>query len=295
MLCLYGLFGTSLRPKVSHVEICISCVYKHGLSACIWKQVYNSRESTQRGSRKMEPLRLLAVMLSTVLSGTVGNHALLKCNWSWQETNGYFFSISSSIHTVSCEGSVILTQTHPTAPYVCRTGNIILRCQYDGVEGVSTVLWSIGNETTTTNPSTIPGHTILPPTTTYLEIVVDSYTNLHEKYECAPLQSGTSLPSNEYKPQIERKHNLLYSSSTSEGAFYSQFIEQLSRCSIYIHIVKYVHMYYFVLISAVILISPIHYLVFGTIFGFVCAYSYCTVMSAWCILYCPSKVSIISV
>ena len=57
--------------------------------------------------------------------------------------------------------SVVLTQTHPVAPYVCRTstGNITLRCQYESVEGASTVLWSIGKETTTTNPSTIPGHT----------------------------------------------------------------------------------------------------------------------------------------
>ena len=31
-----------------------------------------------------------------------------------------------------CVGSVALTQTHPAAPYVCRTGNITLRCQYDG-------------------------------------------------------------------------------------------------------------------------------------------------------------------
>ena len=37
-----------------------------------------------------------------------------------------------------CAGSVVLTQTNPAIPYVCRTGNITLRCQYDGVEGV---LW----------------------------------------------------------------------------------------------------------------------------------------------------------
>ena len=36
-----------------------------------------------------------------------------------------------------CAGSVVLTQTHPAAPYVCRTGNITLRCQYDGWCGVS--------------------------------------------------------------------------------------------------------------------------------------------------------------
>ena len=81
---------------------------------------------------------------------------------------------------MSCAGSVVLTQTHPAALYVCRTGNITLRCQYGGVEGVMAVLWAIGNDTTTTNPSTIPGHTALPPTTTYQELVVDSYTNLRK-------------------------------------------------------------------------------------------------------------------
>ena len=132
-----------------------------------------------------------------VMTGLTSSH---RCCFSTNLTD---------VHAVACEGSVVLTQTHPAAPYVCRTGNITLRCQYDGVEGVLAVLWSIGNETTTANPSTIPGHTVLPPTTTYLEIVVDSYTNLHGKYECAPRQSGRSLQSNEYKPQIERKHNLL--------------------------------------------------------------------------------------
>ena len=44
----------------------------HGLSACISK-LCNGRESTQRESKKMESLRFLAVLLSTVLSGTVGN------------------------------------------------------------------------------------------------------------------------------------------------------------------------------------------------------------------------------
>ena len=113
------------------------------------------------------------------------------------------------MYCYTCAGSVVLTQTHPAAPYVCRTGNITLRCQYDGVKNVSTVLWSIGNDTTTANPSTIPGHTALPPNTTFLEIVVDSYTNLLGKYKCAPLQSGRSLQSNEYKPQIECKCKLL--------------------------------------------------------------------------------------
>ena len=74
-----------------------------------------------------------------------------------------------------CAGSVVLTQTHPAAPYVCRTGSITLRCQYDAVVNVLVVLWAIGNETTTANPSTIPGHTALPRTTTYQEVAVDSY------------------------------------------------------------------------------------------------------------------------
>ena len=108
-------------------------------------------------------------------------------------------------HAVSCAGSVVLTQTHPPAPYVCKTGNITLRCQYDGVENVSLVLWVIGNETTN-NSSIIPGHTALPPTSTYQEVVVDSYTNLRERYQCAPVvMNGTVLDSNEYEPQIECK------------------------------------------------------------------------------------------
>ena len=104
---------------------------------------------------------------------------------------------------VSCAGSVVLTQTHPAAPYVCRTGNITLRCQYDGVENVLVVLWIIGIQTKA-NPSTIPGHTALPPTTTYQEVVVDSYTNLAAGYRCTPtLSNGSQLQSNTYIPQTE--------------------------------------------------------------------------------------------
>ena len=100
--------------------------------------------------------------------------------------------------------TISLTQTHPAAPYVCRTGNITLRCQYDGVEGVSSVVWLIGLQATA-NPSTTPGHTALPRTTTYQEVVVDSYTNLRERYQCTPvLIFGAVLNSNVYLPQIER-------------------------------------------------------------------------------------------
>ena len=106
---------------------------------------------------------------------------------------------------------MVLTQTHPAAPYVCRTGNITLRCQYDGVENVLAVLWFIGTPTTTTtDPSTIPGHTALPLTTTYLEVVVDSYTNVAGRYRCSPvLSNGSALDSNVYEPQIEGEHNLI--------------------------------------------------------------------------------------
>ena len=105
---------------------------------------------------------------------------------------------------MSCAGSVVLTQTHPAAPYVCRTGNITLRCQYDGVENVLVVLWLIGSQAATANASTIPGHTTLPHTSTYQEVVVDSYTNLAAGYRCVPtLRNGSQLLSNPYIPQIE--------------------------------------------------------------------------------------------
>ena len=89
---------------------------------------------------------------------------------------------------------MVLTQTHPSAPYVCRTGNITLRCQYGGVENVLGVLWILGNEAGTPDPTNIPGNTALPPQ----ELVVDNYTNLLERYQCAPvLINGTTLNSNE--------------------------------------------------------------------------------------------------
>ena len=69
------ILGTSLSPKVSHVvQECISCVYNTWASSMHIK-TRNGRESTQRESREMEPLRFLAaaVMLSIILSGTIGN------------------------------------------------------------------------------------------------------------------------------------------------------------------------------------------------------------------------------
>ena len=126
----------------------------------------------------------------------------------------YLFLIND--YAMSCEGSVVLTQTHPAAPYVCRTGNITLRCQYDGVEGVSSVVWLIGLQTTT-NPSTIPGHTALSRTATYQEVVVDSYINLAAGYRCEPtFSNGSQLRSPQFIPQKECKcyipqHNLVNS------------------------------------------------------------------------------------
>ena len=64
------------------------------------------------------------------------------------------------------------------------------------------VLWILGNEAGTPDPTNIPGNTALPPQ----ELVVDSYTNLFERYQCAPvLINGTTLNSNEYEPKVERK------------------------------------------------------------------------------------------
>ena len=117
---------------------------------------------------------------------------------------------------------MVLTQTHPAAPYVCRTGNITLRCQYDDVENVIGVLWVIGTEAGTPNPSTIPGHTALPRTATYQELVVDSYTNLRELYACAAtLLNGTALQNshNYAEIQIECKHNVAQQCQWARGGY----------------------------------------------------------------------------
>ena len=53
------------------------------------------------------------------------------------------------------------------------------------------------------DPSTIPGHTALPRTTTYQEVVVDSYTNLRERYQCTIVVVGSVFNSNNFIPVIE--------------------------------------------------------------------------------------------
>ena len=116
------------------------------------------------------------------------------------------FAYSTGSHAVACAGSVVLTQTHPAAPYVCRTGNITLRCQYGGVENVLGVQWATAFHATTSNASTIPGHTSLPRTTTYQEVVVDSYTNLRKRYQCTVVVGSIVSNSNNFMPpQLEGK------------------------------------------------------------------------------------------
>ena len=54
------------------------------------------------------------------------------------------------------------------------------------------------------NPSVIPGHTALPRTTTYQELLVDGYTNLRGQYHCTAVAGdGTWAGSNVYLPNTE--------------------------------------------------------------------------------------------
>ena len=54
--------------------------------------------------------------------------------------------------------------------------------------------------------STIPGHIARPRTVTYQEVVVDSYTNLGERYQCSVVVGSLVSNSNNFMPpQIEGK------------------------------------------------------------------------------------------
>ena len=67
--------------------------------------------------------------------------------------------------------------------------------------------------------STIPGHTALPPATTYQDLVVDSYTNLRGEYHCtAVFGNGTRAGSNVYVPIAECEYTLMVTCSL---VFYS--------------------------------------------------------------------------
>ena len=99
--------------------------------------------------------------------------------------------------------TVTLNQTNPAAPYVCRTGNITLRCQYDTADIVT---WSV-DDMSNVDPSIIPGHAISDNTATYQELVVDSYTNLRERYQCTVVVGSSTSSSNNLMPaQPEGKY-----------------------------------------------------------------------------------------
>ena len=76
---------------------------------------------------KMEFFRFWVVLLPWILSGSVGNHHPTVVIPECKVLETCLFQMVLVLH-ISCAGSVVLTQTHPVAPYVCRTGNITLRC-----------------------------------------------------------------------------------------------------------------------------------------------------------------------
>ena len=164
-----------------------------------------------------------------------------------------YTSTINCVHAVACAGSVVLTQTHPAAPYVCRTGNTTLRCQYDGVENVLAVLCSIGTETTA-SPSTIPGHTALPCTTTYLqEVVVDSYTNFRERYQCSPRQinSAAQLNSNFctntfYSTELSLYVRVCFETFTHHNTDDAPTVSvcTLLHCYLHMYVCSYIIIYY---------------------------------------------------
>ena len=85
---------------------------------------------------------------------------------------------------------MVLTQTHPAAPYVCRTGNITLRCQYDGVENVLNVVWNVnGMVNLDFSSATLPGHTALDRTESHQDLVIASFADLRGTYQCSVIQS----------------------------------------------------------------------------------------------------------
>ena len=93
---------------------------------------------------------------------------------------------------------------------MCRTGNITLRCQYDGVDNVLDVVWV--NNQCINNPRTHcpPSHNYL-----YQEVVVDSYTNLRERYRCdVVLSNETGVASNNCVHMNECEHEVQLQSFT---------------------------------------------------------------------------------
>ena len=202
----YNIFCTYMQEYICTENACSSF-------GCIHKGEYPLKPQI-----KIEYLRVSAVLLyfCIVPRTTGGRHTLHSCcmsHPSGHECALLMLCLCKAMLFFPFAGSVVLTQTHPAAPYVCRTGNITLGCQYDGVEGVSSVVWIIGFQATT-NPSTIPGHIAIHHTTTYQEVVVASYTNLATGYRCEPtFSNGSQIQSRTYVPQKEcecyQTHNLV--------------------------------------------------------------------------------------
>ena len=103
------------------------------------------------------------------------------------------------------------------------------------------VLWSVGSMFNLEDPSTIPGHTALPPTTSYQDLVVDSYTNLRGEYHCTAVSAnGTHASSNIYLPSIESEtldvDDMIYTSKHAQQSYYGEhYVSQLLRlhCPVY--------------------------------------------------------------
>ena len=114
----------------------------------------------------------------------------------------------TGFHAVACEGSVVLTQTHPAAPYVCRTGNITLRCQYGGVENVLNVVWNVDDMVNLDFDSmTLPGHTALDRTDSHQDLVIASFADLRGSYECSVIHSADIIDSPKFSPgRVEGNH-----------------------------------------------------------------------------------------
>ena len=120
---------------ITQLYLQITCCICHGLYLMNYSQ--HARESTQWATQQNGVLHILGC--DTTLD------IVRNSRYSWAPRGSFTVDgrrgmlslpMYLSGSAVSCAGSVVLTQTHPVAPYLCRTGNITLRCQYDGVENV---------------------------------------------------------------------------------------------------------------------------------------------------------------
>ena len=136
----------------------------------------------------------------------VSRHCTL-CACPTQVMYVHWHSISDNAAAV-CAGTVNLTQTHPAAPYVCRTGNITLRCQYDGVENVLNVVWNVDDMVNLDFDSmTLPGHTALDQTDSHQDLVIASFVDLRGTYMCTVVSSANLTNSPRLSPgPVEGNH-----------------------------------------------------------------------------------------